>query len=355
MTPVCFDSPGKVRRVLGDDLFCVRPAVYWLDFGTSISVGWAAFFLALPHYSPGILARLFWISIAVLAFYRALFFIHEIIHFRKESLYAFRWVWNALCGSMFFLPDFTYLIHISHHSVTTFSTKDDPEYVPIAYQKPLQLLAPFLVFPLVPFFMMMRFLVAAPLSWIIRGPFRRWLLSYASSLKMNPKFEWRNITAEDRRLAVLQESGCIVWWSIFLALAFSTREPRIVLQWYLIVYCILNLNHLRAMVAHRYINGAGERLSYEDQLLDSITITGFSPLASILAPVGLRYHSLHHLFPTLPYHALAQAHNRLIRVLPPNHIYFKTLVPSIISGFCSFLENARARSSRTSRSTYSEL
>jgi len=322
MREVCFDSLGKARRILGDDLFRIRPAVYWLDFGASMSVGWVAFVLALPRYSTGIWARLLWISIAVLAFYRALFFIHEIIHVRKDRLKAFRWVWNALCGSMFLIPDFTYLIHTCHHSVATFGTKDDPEYVPIAHQKPLQLLAPFLVFPFVPLFMMTRFLVAAPLSWVIGGPFRRWLLAYASSLKMNPQFEWRNITAEDRRLAVLQESGCILWWSIFLAVVLSVREPRIVVQWYLIVYCILNLNHIRAMVAHKYINKTGGRLSYEGQLLDSITISGLSPVASILAPVGLRYHSLHHLFPTLPYHALSEAHNRLTQVLPPDHIYF---------------------------------
>jgi fatty acid desaturase len=35
-------------------------------------------------------------------------------------------------------------------------------------------------------------------------------------------------------------------------------------------------------------------------------------LAPIWAPVGLRYHALHHLLPSLPYHSLGEAHRRLM-------------------------------------------
>jgi len=34
-------------------------------------------------------------------------------------------------------------------------------------------------------------------------------------------------------------------------------------------------------------------------------------VAALWAPVGLRYHALHHLLPSLPYHSLAEAHRRL--------------------------------------------
>src|SRR2546430_292982 len=52
MQAVQFDSLGKVRRVLDDDLFRVKPAIYWLDFVASISVAWIAFWLTLPRFSP---------------------------------------------------------------------------------------------------------------------------------------------------------------------------------------------------------------------------------------------------------------------------------------------------------------
>lgn len=301
-----------------------------------MSAGWLAFIMALPRYSPGRLAQALWIAVAVLAFYRALFFVHEIVHFRREKFRAFRFVWNALCGSMFFLPEFTYQIHGSHHSIVTFSTADDPEYVPLAFQKPVQLLAPFLIFPLAPILMMVRFLVAAPISWIVGGKFRAWLLGFASSLKMNPQFEWKNITNEDRRMAVWQEFGCLVWWTVFLTVGLNTAGPRLLVQWYVVFYLILTVNHVRAMVAHRYTNQRGEKVGYDDQLLDSVTITGFSPVAVLLAPVGLRYHSLHHMFPSLPYHALGKAHVRLLEVLPPDHSYCKTLVPGFSTAFREF-------------------
>jgi fatty acid desaturase len=37
-----------------------------------------------------------------------------------------------------------------------------------------------------------------------------------------------------------------------------------------------------------------------------------SVLAELWAPVGLRYHAMHHLFPQLPYHALPEARRRVL-------------------------------------------
>ena len=46
-------------------------------------------------------------------------------------------------------------------------------------------------------------------------------------------------------------------------------------------------------------------------------------LASIWAPVGLRYHALHHLLPSVPYHALGEAHRRLTAQLAPDSVYHR--------------------------------
>jgi fatty acid desaturase len=46
------------------------------------------------------------------------------------------------------------------------------------------------------------------------------------------------------------------------------------------------------------------------QYLDSTNVPdGFLPY--LWAPVGLRYHALHHLLPSLPYHSLGEAHRRI--------------------------------------------
>ena len=43
--------------------------------------------------------------------------------------------------------------------------------------------------------------------------------------------------------------------------------------------------------------------------------------AGLWAPVGLRYHALHHLLPSMPYHSLGEAHRRLKQALPADSQY----------------------------------
>jgi len=87
------------------------------------------------------------------------------------------------------------------------------------------------------------------------------------------------------------------------------------------------LNWLRNLAAHHYRN-TGARMNLVQQLGDSVTITGHPLLTELLFPVGLRYHSLHHLFPTLPYHAMGRAHRRLMQRLPKDSLYRQTVYPS---------------------------
>jgi fatty acid desaturase len=65
-------------------------------------------------------------------------------------------------------------------------------------------------------------------------------------------------------------------------------------------------------------------MSHLEQMEDSINITGQAWLTLLLFPVGLRYHALHHLFPSLPYHNLGKAHRRLSALLPPDAPYHAT-------------------------------
>jgi fatty acid desaturase len=64
-------------------------------------------------------------------------------------------------------------------------------------------------------------------------------------------------------------------------------------------------------------------------MLDSVTLDNDSLLAVLINPVGLRYHALHHLFPSLPYHNMRAAHKRLMQHLPANSPYRRTVEHSL--------------------------
>jgi fatty acid desaturase len=65
----------------------------------------------------------------------------------------------------------------------------------------------------------------------------------------------------------------------------------------------------------------------------------------IWAPLGMRFHALHHLFPTLPYHNMAAAHRRLAAVLPADHPYRQTESPSLLAAIGQLARASRAAQS----------
>jgi fatty acid desaturase len=107
---------------------------------------------------------------------------------------------------------------------------------------------------------------------------------------------------------------------------------------------IATLNSVRAVGAtHRY-RSVGEEYSLQRQFEDSVNVDSNRLDTLLLCPVGLRYHALHHAFPTLPYHALAEGHRRLLRVLPAGAPYHATIIGSVWQGWKELLEaSARHR------------
>ena len=77
---------------------------------------------------------------------------------------------------------------------------------------------------------------------------------------------------------------------------------------------VMFLNQIRTLVAHLWEND-GEPMSVTAQFLDSVNVPPPATLPALWAPVGLRYHALHHLLPGVPYHNLGEAHRRLCREL----------------------------------------
>jgi len=81
------------------------------------------------------------------------------------------------------------------------------------------------------------------------------------------------------------------------------------------------------------------------------TITG----SYLLYPIGMRYHALHHLFPTMPYHSVAAAHRLLMEQLPLDSPYRATNRNGFLQAAGDLLSRAiahtRERQSMRSRDT----
>ena len=83
------------------------------------------------------------------------------------------------------------------------------------------------------------------------------------------------------------------------------------------------LNQVRTLVAHLWEND-GEPMSVTAQYLDSVNVPPPATLPVLWAPVGLRYHALHHLLPGVPYHNLGEAHRRLCTELGEDSPYHES-------------------------------
>ena len=87
-----------------------------------------------------------------------------------------------------------------------------------------------------------------------------------------------------------------------------------------------------------------------DQLLDSCTIAAGgravgagspTPAALWSAPVGLRYHALHHWIPSLPYHNLGRAHRVLVSTLRSDAPYHATVERGFVPPLRDLLRRSR--------------
>ena len=307
----------RAARDLTRDIAEARPGIYWPDMLASAGVGYGALAAAIVVDSLA-LAVLFGV-VSALALYRALLFIHELTHIHRDALPGFRLGWNLLVGIPMLMPSFMYEgVHTLHHKRTQYGTVEDPEYLPLALMKPWSLPVFVLVALLAPVGLLIRFAVLVPLGAVI-PPLRKLVWERASSLSINPDFRRKPAEGEFRRQVLWQEAGGAAWALVLLA---STQ----VLGWkpLLVALAVVSLtavlNQLRTLVAHLWENDGGP-MTVTAQFLDSVNVPPPGLAAEIWAPVGLRYHALHHLMPSMPYHALPEAHRRLKRELGAGSTY----------------------------------
>lgn len=325
-------SLGAARKLV-NDLFEPRPAVYWLDFLGSLVLGVACFWTVRrwPLFVPvgwALALSPLAFAVSVLAIYRAANFTHELVHLRDKTFLPFRVVWNLLCGIPLLMPSFTYYTHVRHHVRRLYGTHEDGEYLALA-EGPRWKIVAYLCEPFVlPLLALARFGLLTPLCWI-SPRVQHWAYQHASSMVIDPRFVRPLPTRGELKVWRLQEAatfGSLVGAVVLLALG---RLPLSFLpQAYATSVCVLLLNHVRTLGAHRYVHHR-EEVSFLDQLLDSVNYPSSLWTAELWAPVGLRYHALHHLFPSLPYHNLGAAHRRLMERLPVDSPYRQTESPSL--------------------------
>lgn len=316
-------------RQLVRDLFQPKPWIYWTDFLTSLAFGMGAFLalrrfpwteLAIPARLPLLLGTYL---AAVIAFYRASLFTHELTHLRHDSFRTFRVVWNLLYGIPFLVPSFLYHTHVDHHARRQYGTAGDGEYLPLASGprwKIFWYLAESFVVQLIA---VVRFAVA-PAGWILPSV-RRWLARHASSMVIDPTYVRPIPTAQELKLWRLQEALCFLWIVGVAAVIVAGWVPfGFLLTAYAVSVGAMLLNSVRTLGAHRY-RSSGEPMTFVEQLLDSVNYPRHPILSAVWAPVGLRFHALHHLFPSMPYHNLALAHQRLMEGLPTDSLYRQTV------------------------------
>ncbi|GAA0283859.1 fatty acid desaturase [Alteraurantiacibacter aestuarii] len=302
------DDKAMLRAAaeLTRDINVARPAIYWPDMILSALVGYGAL-------AGAILATDTWVAVAFgllsfMALYRALLFIHEITHLHRNALPGFRTAWNMLVGIPMLTPSLMYeQVHTLHHSRMRYGTPEDPEYLPLALMKPWSLPLFILVALLAPVGLLIRWGVLAPLGLIFPAV-RKFTWERASSLSINPDFRRRPPeNDEQRRWFAWQQIGASIWALFLISTPFWLGwKPLLVAM--AIASAVATFNQLRTLVAHLWEND-GEAMTVTAQYLDSVNVPTF--IAGLWAPVGLRYHALHHLLPSLPYHSLHTAHHRI--------------------------------------------
>ena len=166
----------------------------------------------------------------------------------------------------------------------------------------------------------------------------------------------------------LQEFLCFLWCLTFVLIGFVfgpmlqqqkltlaetsqawwlTPPLPFVIQAYLTSVVILMLNSLRTVASHRWYNEWNKpepEMTFTEQLLDSVNFPNRPVFTELWGPIGMRYHALHHLFPSMPYHAMPAAHRKLMKGLPADSPYRQTVEKSMIAALVNLWKRAAGSS-----------
>ncbi len=333
--------PLKEARAMVKDLMQPNPAIYWVDFIFSLTLGALAFAVTVisETFSPvGIVAYF----VATFALYRAVIFIHEIVHFKKGTMLAFKFVWNLACGFLVMVPMFMYQgVHNDHHKRDIYGTRLDGEYLPFGAQNPWKNVWYVISSVFLPALIVLRYLILTPLGWLL-PPVGRFLWQRASSLTIDLDYRRPPHTERDGKFWRLQEFCAFFYgWTAIGLWYYGFLPAKFFAVWYAVVFLVLFMNSIRTLGAHAYRNPGDETMTVAEQFLDSVDVPG-GFLSALWAPVGLRYHATHHLFPNMPYHSLGTAYKRLKENLPDSDLYLEASRPTLFHAMKTLWHDAAA-------------
>lgn len=305
-------------RAIVQHLFRRNPALYWLDLALTMTIVYTAGWCYLgPGWTGWRIAAGFVCGFAI---FRMGSFVHELAHLRHGELLRFHIAWNVVYGVPFLLPSFLYTNHRDHHNARTYGTEEDLEYTVFVTGPVGQVVGHFVAPLIAPLALIARFLVLTPVSLVIYPASRRFVLEYATSLGQAGRK--RKLWPDEAHAtwAMIELACFAVALAEVMLFVLGILPAALLLKLYPLMAFSVTLNAMRDFTAHRFRPSAGRR-PFAAQLEDSINITGKSLLSYLTYPIGLRYHALHHLFPTMPYHNLGRAHRLLMARLPVDSPY----------------------------------
>ncbi|MBX3423162.1 MAG: fatty acid desaturase [Pirellulaceae bacterium] len=344
----------REARGLIKDLATPKPWIYWVDFLASILAGHVAFGLLARLHTWDVawlqsavslwVARSALFTITAICYMRAIMFTHELVHLPTQGFAAFRIAWNLLCGIPLLVPSFLYYPHVEHHRRKHYGTEKDGEYIELSHRHPSNILLFIAAAAVVPAAAFVRFTLMTPLAWFVPG-FRRWMEQHASSMIIDIFYLRGDFGVQSRKIMRLQEFACWAWClGLIAAWASGIMVSTTPVFGYLLAVTLVLMNNIRTLGAHRW-TGDGHELSFEQQLLDSLNYPHRAWITELWGPIGTRYHALHHLFPSLPYHNLGSAHRRLMAGLPADSIYRQTERVSLFAEIAALWRRASLESS----------
>ncbi|MEY3903864.1 MAG: hypothetical protein RL189_3170 [Pseudomonadota bacterium] len=318
--------------------------VYWLDLLVTAWVAWSAIFVALTSTALST-SQLLAVVVAACGFYKGVNFVHEVSH-HPRKLHSLSLAYNIFFGLYTRVLSYFGNSHTDHHSVKKFGTQLDPEYENWSRRHPANVFRPAIASFISPLLMFARIAVIPLMYLVASRNFLKTIVRRYSSIVMNMSYEYDK--TDDETLARVKSLDLVAmsltWLAAGLLFYFEILIEAALIQYTTLVIANM-LGSFRALGVHRYISNFNPQPA-QNQFFDSVSISD-SPFSPLWGPLNSNYHSIHHLLPHLPYHAMKDAHGLLLKDERWSNHYRKTLEKNLVASLFRLWVRAAENRRRT--------